>query len=73
MKGVDTMIILALAALVAAFVSMFAAILLGGSTPIICMACAIVIARAAAKADEVKDRKAAEKWQAVSYGEKVWG
>lgn len=67
------MIILALAALVAAFVSMFAAILLGGSAPILCMAGAIVIALAAAKADEAKNRKTAKKWQAVSYGEKVWG
>lgn len=67
------MIVIALAALMAAFVSMFAAILLGGSTPILCMACAIVIAWAAAKADEAKNKKAAEKWQAVSYGEKVWG
>lgn len=67
------MIIIALAALVAAFVSMFAAILLGGSAPILCMAGAIVIAWAAAKADEAKNRKAAKKWQAVSYGEKVWG
>lgn len=67
------MIVIAIAALVAAFVSMFAAILLGGSAPLLCMACAIVIAWAAAKADEVKNRQAAEKWQAVSYGEKVWG
>ena len=67
------MIVIAIAALVAAFVSMFAAILLGGSTPVLCMAIAIVIAWAAAKADEVKDRKAAEKWQAVGYDEKVWG
>lgn len=67
------MIVIAIAALIAAFVSMFAAILLGGSTPIICMAGAIVIAWAAAKADEVKNRQAAEKWQAVGYGKKVWG
>lgn len=67
------MIVIAIAALIAAFVSMFAAILLGGSTPVLCMACAIVIAWAAAKADEVKDRKAAKKWQAVGYSEKVWG
>lgn len=67
------MIVVAIAALIAAFVSMFAAILLGGSTPIICMAGAIVIAWAAAKADEMKNQKATKKWQAVSYGEKVWG
>ena len=67
------MIVISIAALIAAFVSMFAAILLGGSTPLLCMAGAIVIAWVAAKADEVKNRQAAEKWQAVSYGEKVWG
>lgn len=67
------MIAIAIAALVAAFVSMFAAILLGGSTPILCMAGAMIVAWAAAKADEMKNRKAAEKWQAVGYGEKVWG
>lgn len=67
------MIAIAVAALVAAFVSMFAAILLGGTTPIVCMAGAIVIAWAAAKADEARNQKAAKKWQAVGYNAKVWG
>ena len=67
------MIVIAIAALVAAFVSMFAAILLGGSTPVLCMVGAMIVAWAAAKADEAKSRKAAKKWQAVGYGEKVWG
>lgn len=67
------MIVIAIAALIAAFVSMFAAILLDGSTPILCMAGAMIVAWAAAKADEAKNKKAAKKWQAVGYGEKVWG
>lgn len=67
------MIAIAIAALIAAFVSMFAAILLGGSTPILYMAGAMIVAWAAAKADEMKNKKAAKKWQAVGYGEKVWG
>ena len=67
MKGVDLMIAIAIAALVAAFVSLFAAILLGGSTPIIVMACAMGIAWAATKVTEKRNQKAAAKWKPVEF------
>lgn len=67
------MIIIVIAAFVITFVSMFAAILLGGSTPIVIMTCAIVIAWAAVKIEETKNHKAVAKWQPVGYRVKTWG
>lgn len=67
------LIAIAMAAIVAAFFSMLAAVLLGGGMPILCMACALVIAWAAAKADEKRHRRAAKNWKPVGYNAKTWG
>lgn len=67
LKGADTMTLITIAAMLTAFVSMFAAILLGGSTPIIVMACAMGVAWAATKAIEKRDQKAAAKWKPVEF------
>lgn len=61
------MIAIVIVAMLTAFVSMFAAILLGGSTPIIIMVCAMGVAWAATKAIEKRDQKAAAKWKPVEF------
>lgn len=61
------MTFIVIAAMLTAFVSMFAAILLGGSTPIIIMACALGVAWAATKATEKRNQKAAAKWKPVEF------
>ena len=67
LKGADTMTLITIAAILTAFISMLAAILLGGSTPIIVMACAIATAWAATKVTEKRDQKAAAKWKPVEF------
>lgn len=67
MKGANAMTFITITAILTAFVSMFAAILLGGSTPIIVMACAMGVAWAATKATEKRDQKAAAKWKPVEF------
>lgn len=61
------MTLITITAMLTAFVSMIAAILLGGSTPIIVMACAMCIMWAATKAIEKRDQKAAAKWKPVEF------
>lgn len=61
------MTLITITAILTAFVSMFAAILLGGSTPIIIMACAMGVAWAATKVTEKRDQKAAAKWKPVEF------
>lgn len=61
------MTLITITAMLTAFVSMIAAILLGGSTPIIIMACAMGVAWAATKAIEKRDQKAAAKWKPVEF------
>ena len=67
------LIAIAMAAIMAAFFCMLAAVLLGGCMPLLCMTCALVIAWAAAKADEKVHRRAAKKWKPVGYNAKTWG
>lgn len=61
------MIAIVIIAMLTAFVSMFAAILLGGSTPIVIMACSIATAWVATKIAEKRDEKAAIKWKPVEF------
>lgn len=61
------MTFITITAMLTAFVSMLAAILLGGSTPIIIMACAMGVAWAATKVIEKRDQKAAAKWKPVEF------
>ena len=61
------MIAIAITAMLTAFVSMLAAILLGGSTPIVIMACSITTAWAATKIAEKRDEKTAVKWKPVEF------
>ena len=58
---------IAITAMLTAFVSMLAAILLGGSTPIIIMACAMGAAWAATKIAKKRDEKTAVKWEPVEF------
>lgn len=67
LKGADTMTLITITAILTAFVSMFAAILLGGSTPIIVMACAMGVAWVATKVTEKRDQKAAAKWKPIEF------
>lgn len=67
------MTLIFLTSLITVLTSLFAAILLGGYTPIAIMLGSLVVMWAVVKYDDYKKQKANKKNKFIGYGEKVWG